>query len=375
MSSPRYRFALILSSQDSYARGLMLGIGQWLRHYPHCLVRRFPQQFTKPADLLEWKADGIIHPFYNESAYRKYAAIGIPMIDVDFSCKGYPIARVAVDLAKVGQMAGTFFKEHSFRHVIFATPDWAHDREAVAQSLAEHCGCDSETMVIPHALEWDAAIRSQITAELHRRPKPCAILAHHDRLAYTLSILIRESGMIIPDEIALLGEGNDPDWCHLAYPALSSIEIPTIAIGARAADRLLTIIESGQEDTTAEFLPPVALWRRRSTEIMVSKHPEVERALRFMRDHCHEGIGAQEVIGHCPGSKSRLQRHFKTETGQTLLEYLTQLRISRACDLLRMTKLSAKEIADRCGYPSAQNFNLRFKTAMGLSPLQWRAKK
>jgi transcriptional regulator GlxA family with amidase domain len=50
-------------------------------------------------------------------------------------------------------------------------------------------------------------------------------------------------------------------------------------------------------------------------------------------------------------------------------------RQARAKNLLVTTDLSMDEIAERCGYSSANYFSLIFKKNVGLSPLNYRKKK
>lgn len=69
-----------------------------------------------------------------------------------------------------------------------------------------------------------------------------------------------------------------------------------------------------------------------------------------------------------------LSHIFKKETGKSLIEYLTDLRIKKAVELLKSTDLTSYEIAVKVGYENINYFGRIFKRYMGVSPSRFRAK-
>ena len=63
---------------------------------------------------------------------------------------------------------------------------------------------------------------------------------------------------------------------------------------------------------------------------------------------------------------------FKQATGFGLREYLVNLRIQRACELLLSTTLSITDIADKCGFNDSNYFGDAFRKAIGVSPRDYR---
>jgi AraC-like DNA-binding protein len=59
---------------------------------------------------------------------------------------------------------------------------------------------------------------------------------------------------------------------------------------------------------------------------------------------------------------------FKRSTGLTFSQYLRQIRIEKAKQLLRQTDLSASEIARQVGYADYFHFSRTFKRETGCSP-------
>jgi AraC-like DNA-binding protein len=67
-------------------------------------------------------------------------------------------------------------------------------------------------------------------------------------------------------------------------------------------------------------------------------------------------------------AKSAFSERFREVVGKPPLQYLTEYRIRKACQLLRDTRLGVKEISSQVGYDSASSFSNAFKRWMGKSP-------
>ena len=63
---------------------------------------------------------------------------------------------------------------------------------------------------------------------------------------------------------------------------------------------------------------------------------------------------------------------FKKRTGSTFIEYLTNVRIERAKELLRNTNKSMKEICLEVGYSDANYFSRTFKKNVGVTPSEYK---
>lgn len=66
-------------------------------------------------------------------------------------------------------------------------------------------------------------------------------------------------------------------------------------------------------------------------------------------------------------SSSHLSRIFKQETGQTIVEYITKLRIAKAEKLLKETEFKGYQIGEMIGIPDPHYFSILFKKYTGLS--------
>ena len=87
----------------------------------------------------------------------------------------------------------------------------------------------------------------------------------------------------------------------------------------------------------------------------------VSQAIQFIEDHYDQDISLESLAGQIGISPFYLSRLFKSEIGQTFVEYLTQLRVQEAIKLASNTRLSIKEIAGRTGYQNPTYLEKVFK--------------
>ena len=70
--------------------------------------------------------------------------------------------------------------------------------------------------------------------------------------------------------------------------------------------------------------------------------------------------------------KSYFSKIFHGAMGKTPKEFLIHYRITKACQLLKSTQLSIKDISVAVGYPNQLHFSRAFRNVMNISPRDWR---
>ena len=68
-----------------------------------------------------------------------------------------------------------------------------------------------------------------------------------------------------------------------------------------------------------------------------------------------------------------LSNYFKNKEGENIIDYITNLRIQKAKNLLENTDLTIKEIISQIGYLDASSFNRKFKKLTGYTPGEYRS--
>ncbi len=101
----------------------------------------------------------------------------------------------------------------------------------------------------------------------------------------------------------------------------------------------------------------------------------VKKALQFIHDFYDRDLRIRNIAKSVNIHSSYLHRIFKKNTGITIMEYLTKLRIEKAKMLLRQTDISIIDIANYIGINSRQYFTYIFKKNTGKTPREYRKEK
>ena len=92
----------------------------------------------------------------------------------------------------------------------------------------------------------------------------------------------------------------------------------------------------------------------------------------WLQDNMSKHSHISDLSANIGMNKRTLNRRFKSATGQSPGEYLNEVRMSFACELLQNTDLSILEVASFSGYNNQSWFSSRFKKWSGSSPSEYR---
>lgn len=99
---------------------------------------------------------------------------------------------------------------------------------------------------------------------------------------------------------------------------------------------------------------------------------EVDRAITYMNQHFHRKISVEELAAHVNISTSHFSKTFKQVTGNTPLEFLINMRLKKARDMMRNTNKTMTEIALACGFGSSAYFSSCFMEQYQMTPTAYR---
>ncbi|WAA12528.1 response regulator [Fervidibacillus halotolerans] len=99
----------------------------------------------------------------------------------------------------------------------------------------------------------------------------------------------------------------------------------------------------------------------------------VDKAKKYIQNRFNDSISLEEVAEHVKLSTPYFAKLFKEETGKTYTDYLTELRMRRAKELLLNTDLTFKEISFQVGYRDPNYFSRVFKKYFNLSPREYQS--
>ena len=97
------------------------------------------------------------------------------------------------------------------------------------------------------------------------------------------------------------------------------------------------------------------------------------RVCQYIHEHYTEPLRISTLAELADMNTSAFSRFFTRTTGQTVTDYLTELRMAKACNLLiTHPKMSISSVALQAGFNSQTLFNRCFKKRKGSTPREFR---
>ncbi|MNI17841.1 HTH-type transcriptional activator Btr [compost metagenome] len=97
----------------------------------------------------------------------------------------------------------------------------------------------------------------------------------------------------------------------------------------------------------------------------------VERSIAYLEDHYIEPITVELLSQQAGVRRWEYSSIFQDITGYKPLDYLTEVRMKRAKELLMLSNAPLRDIAHRVGFKDEYYFNRRFRQSLGISPKQY----
>lgn len=98
----------------------------------------------------------------------------------------------------------------------------------------------------------------------------------------------------------------------------------------------------------------------------------MQRAMEFIDDNYNEQISLNEIAEHTYVSTYYISRLFKKELGKNFVDYLNEIRIAKAKELLKDLRFKTYEVAELVGISDAHYFSKLFKKHEGITPSEYR---
>ncbi len=97
-----------------------------------------------------------------------------------------------------------------------------------------------------------------------------------------------------------------------------------------------------------------------------------EELCQYLQEHIYEKITLEELCHQFHFGKSHLSRVFHDSTGQSIMHYFLELKITEAKKLLREENNTITEISEKLGFENPQYFSRIFRRYTGASPRSFR---
>ena len=380
------RLLIISDFTEAFPSKLLKGIVNYSRKKEQWGICRMPPAYKKMIGIpgvvqwaKSWGADAVIGQFETTDDIGLFAKNGIVAVAQDFKQRFTTIPNITADYIGTGRMAARFYLNRGFRNFGFfgfSHVCWSDERLEGFRKEVTDAGFGNSfyTYNMQEIDQLWYYEQDRLTHWLRWIPKPIAIMACDDNQGNNLVEACHAAGVKIPDELSVLGVDNDELLCSLGSTPLSSIQVNIEEGGYQTAELIERRVLHPDAPVEDIVLKPVKIVGRMSTAAFVTQDIQIQKAVKFIHQNYMKKISVNDVIEEVALSRRLLERRFKSVTGQTLYQYITDLKIKRFAELLLDTDEQLIGIAISLGETDTKSISRRFKQLYGCSPGQWREK-
>ena len=291
------------------------------------------------------------------------------------------------DQAAAGRLAADHFADRGFKNVAFIAYDPSNPEEdchALYEGFKHRAGERDLNFHLHELIGGDREHPEQDPAAKYERrsqevggwlaalPKPVGVFTYDDVMAARVCTMCLAAGLAVPEEVAVLGVGNNPLTCELSPVHLSSIDTAVEERGKLAALLLRSLMHGKAPPAAPIMVPPRSVVQRRSTDVLAVDDPSVAGAMRFMWDHLEQSLSVKDIAQEVGVGRRHLERAFRHHLGRGINAELRRKRLERCCEVLRSTTISITDLAPRLGFRSADYLHSSFRQAFGMTPRTYR---
>ena len=208
----------------------------------------------------------------------------------------------------------------------------------------------------------------QLGRQLGRLPKPLAVNSQIDEFAAEVIRAAVDSGLRVPEDVAVMGCGDDRLICPFTPVPMSSIDNNLEGIGYRAAELLDGLMRGAAPPTDPILIPPRGITTRRSTDILATADKLVRAALEIVKKRYRDSLSTKIVAAELHVSERKLFDSFKRRLGRSVKEEIMQRRIERAARLLAQTDIKLQSVAWQAGFSSLSQMAKVFRRVKATTP-------
>ena len=330
-----------------------------------------------------WAGDGALVTLRRDVAVARFAEDlarrGIPVVDLTFHRPDMAVSRVVPDYVGAGRLAARHFADIGLRRAAWFSSEWSNVQQLFFKGLGEGAAGREpparfvlSELVPKTRLDDPDRFAAALGPRLEALPKPVGLLAYNDEEATRLLALCLDIGIQVPEEIAILGIGNDAFLCENQTVPLSSVDDELERNGYEAAALLERLMDGEKAPSAPVLVSCTRVWARRSTDTLATESPVLRRALEILSARLVSPPSMVALAESVGVSRATLDRLFMRELGRPAHAELLRRRIARAKELLRDTSLSVASISDECGFCNPGYFAVAFARSEGVTPATWR---
>ncbi len=305
---------------------------------------------------------------------------GIPLVNLWLNSPAEDVVSVLPDCDTIARTAAGHLIARGLRNLGFMGMRRIRESALFYGALKEEagaCGARLSRLLIQQNYNRNEARWNEFQDSLGRWIDswrlPFGAVVGTDLLArYVIEACLRR-GLKVPEDVAVIGQGNEQPLCLQPEPTLTSMDYGYVQIGYRAAEMLNTMMEGGRIEVGEYLHRNVQLVARHSTDVFAVEDEIVASALRYISENCQRPIGVDDVAEQVPVSRRSLERRFEVAIGRSIAGEINRMRVRRAQRFLVETKERLSVIAEHCGFNDSEHMRRNFVRYAGTNPAQYRA--
>jgi LacI family transcriptional regulator len=375
---------LVFMTRFEECKPMLSGITHYARsHHPwDAFLDDQARAEVDPEWLRRRKWQGVISRHTTAALVQECSRLKIPLVDLNDVPLFGDVPKIRPDNVAMGHLGGEHFLERGYVNYGFTgfrNNAWSCERRdgfVEAVKLGGHSVEIFDTEY-PGDLDpiWDLAQTDQLAQWLKHLPKPACVMACNDLRALQVIHAAQTVGLLVPEEVAVLGANNDEARCDLAYPPLSSVATNAHLSGYKAAELLDALMRGETPPERNLRIDPSGVVTRRSSDILAIADRNVAAAIAYIREHACTGISVDSVLEHVALSRSQLEKRFRTYLGRSPQAEIRRIQVTRIKQLLMETDFPLKKIADLTGFEHVEYMCVVFKRITDQSPGNYRTQR
>lgn len=265
-------------------------------------------------------------------------------------------------------------------HVTLAAPmQCLHDRRQACRDALAQVGLpvrEDWVLELPYGLtETDRNIRvPRIRQFLLQPQRPQALFVCADWVASELIECAHELGLSVPEDFAVVGYDDALPYCLTCVP-LTTVRIDPRQIGRLAVERLLLQVRDGVQTVPGQILIPPMLVVRESSARTAATTERWALVVRHMQENFLRDVSMREVASMVGLEPHYFSHQFSRVFGRRFTDYLNELRLQYAAELLATTDHTVQRVASDSGFGSENHFYALFKRMYHVSPHAFRKQR
>ena len=216
----------------------------------------------------------------------------------------------------------------------------------------------------------ELSYRKKLEKWIAQLPKPCGIFVANDSLGEQVLTACLDTGISVPDEIAVLGVDDELQICENTKPTLSSIQVDNENAGYMAAEMLSE--RMARRAAQSRSFGARKVNRRSSTQQILKGGNRLLKAIEFIRLNACSGISVMDVVSQMGCSRRMADQYFKESLGHTVLDQIHAVRLAKVKDMLSAPSSDLSELAAIAGYSSNDDLRRVFRKRVGCTMKEYR---